>query len=83
MYVYVSRKRLRESVEQTPQTNKPKLLKKQIELQPVEIKPEIEASVTNTIALISAEIKAKRERRRRPMKEWDALFQPKGNDGKG
>jgi hypothetical protein len=78
MYVYVSRKCLRESVERTPQTNKPKLLKKQIELSPVEIKPEIESSVSNTIALISADIKAKRERKRKPMKEWDALFRTKG-----
>lgn len=78
MYVYVSRKRLRESVEQTPQTNKPKLVKKQIELTPVEIKPEIECAVTNTIELITADIQARRERKTKPVREWHSLFKPKG-----
>jgi hypothetical protein len=78
MYVYVSRKRIGESVKQTPQHNtKAKLIKADDNVKQFEVD---EASVTNTLEEISAAIKSRRERKHKPMKEWNSLFQPKGEN---
>lgn len=84
MRVYVKvYKNVKRGVEMTPQSNKPKLIKRETIVEAcIDATPEIESSISNLIDSIADEIKAKRTRKRKakPVSEWHSLFQPKDKD---